>query len=598
MLRDRGKHDSLWRRLARLLSFAAPYRVRIGASLLVILVGAILSLVFPLGIQALLDTALQKRDAGLLHLLGVGLLLLFVFRGAVVYFGGYVLGLVGERIVLDLRTRLYGHLHSLDFLTFTNQRIGDLTSRLTSDAASIRNAVTETMVGAALQLFQLAGSVAIMLWLNWRLGFLVVLVAPAASVISRAYGPRLRENAKKVQEGQGRAVAVAQEGLSAVHVVRAFDRAPYEVGRFQEAARALYEAVRGATHTSSFFRALINVVTAMASIIMFWVGGIEVLSGRLTAGELVAFLFYSQGIGQGVAQLAGVYAELSAAAGASDRVFEILDMSPKIVDAPGAAAPAAIEGAIEFQDVGFTYDSGSPVLKGLTFAVAPGETVALVGLSGGGKTTILHLLARFFDPTAGRILLDGRDLRSLSVPWLRRQIALVSQDVFLFGTTVKENIRYGRLEATDAEVESAARAANAHEFILDLPRGYDTEVGERGAKLSGGQRQRIALARAFLKNSKILVLDEATSAVDSASEGRIHEAMESLRRGRTIVVVAHRLGTVMRADRLLVVQDGRVVQAGSHETLRAVPGVYRTLLENQLEPAARGADEARQAVET
>lgn len=586
---DRGTRDTLGGRLSRLLSFASPYRAQMAVTFSVILVGAILTLLFPLGIQYLLDTALHSKDAGLLNLLGLGLLVLFIFRGILVYVGGYVLGLVGERIVLDLRQRLYAHLQALDFLTFTNQRIGDLTSRLTSDAASIRTAVTETLVGAVLQVFQLTGSVVIMMWLNWKLGLLVMLVAPAASLISRGYGPALRENAKRVQEQTGRVVAVAQEGLSAVHVVKAFGRGPYEVDRFLKATAALFEAVRRSTRVGAFFRALINVVTAMASIALFWVGGLEVLSGSVTPGELVAFLFYSQAIAQGVAQLAGVYADLNAAAGASDRVFEILDMKPVVVDAPDAVAPAAVEGGIEFQDVRFGYNSHNPILQSLTFAVNPGETVALIGLSGGGKTTILHLLSRFFDPTDGRILLDGRDLRSLKLDWLRQQITLVSQDVYLFGTSIRENIRYGRLEATDLEVEAAARVANAHEFILELPQGYDTDVGERGVKLSGGQRQRVALARAFLKDSRILILDEATSAVDSASEGRILAAMDAFRDGRTIIIVAHRLGTVMRADRLFVVQDGRIVQTGSHEALRGEPGAYRFLLENQLQPSAESA---------
>ena len=581
-----AQQPRLWRQLRRILAYARPQRLPILIGLLVFMAANGLSLVLPLGIRTLLDTALQRSEPSLLHMLALGLLGLFLVRFALGYVGAYLLMLAGERMVLDLRKHLYRHLHSLDLRFFHDQRIGDLSSRLSSDTAAIRNAVTETLAAALLQLVQLVGALAIMLAINWRLSLLVLLAAPAATFISQTFAPRLRKIAHAVQEQLGRTLAVAQEALAGYQVVKAFARGPYETGRYGQALEKLFVTARTSARINSFFRSLIALVAAISTIALFWFGGLEVIQGRLSAGDLVAFLFYSQMITQSLTLLAQQYTEIHLILGVSRRVFEILDLEPAIRDAPDARALPTTRGHLAFEGVSFGYTPGHPVLHDIALTVEPGETVAIVGASGAGKTTLLHLVNRFFEPTAGRILLDGCDLRELKVDWLREQVAFVPQDTFLFGLTVRENIRYGRLDADDREIEEAAVTANAAEFILQLPAGYETEIGERGVKLSGGQRQRLAIARALLKDAPILVLDEATSAVDSVSERLIQEAVERMRRGRTTLIVAHRLGTVVRADRILVVVDGRIVQIGTHEEMIAREGPYQELVRSQFYTAA------------
>lgn len=578
---------SVWRRLRRIFAMLRAHRLRVAAAVAAVLATAAVGLLFPLGIRALVDAALAGGRADLLHLLALGLLTLFVLRSGLAWAGSYLLETTGERLVMDLRSQLFRHLHGLDLQFFARQRIGDLVSRLSGDAAAIRNAVTETAVSLLNQLFQLAGAALVMLVLNWRLALIVLAVAPAATLVTRAFAPRLRRLAHQVQVETGNSVALAQESLSGVHVVQAFARSAREAERYDDSLAALFARIRRAIASNALFRAIVGLVTAAASVAIFWYGGLELVSGRLSAGDLVAFLFYSQTVATSLGVLAGLWTDLSFAVGASDRVFELLDVRSSVVEAPGAVAPARVLGEVRFEGVRFAYDGAGTVLDGVSFVARPGETVALVGLSGAGKTTLLHLLLRFFDPAGGRILLDGRDLRGLPLAWLREQVALVSQDVFLFAGSIGENIRFGRPEAGNEEVAAAARAAHADRFIDALPAGYDTEVGERGVKLSGGERQRLALARAFLKDAPILVLDEATSAVDAEAERGIRQALERLSDRRTTIVVAHRLSTVRAADRVVVLDRGGVREQGTPDDLLARPGgLYRRLVADQMLAAA------------
>ncbi len=363
----------------------------------------------------------------------------------------------------------------------------------------------------------------------------------------------------------------------AVRLVKAFAREPYEVQRYNAAVENLFGEARRRVVISQIFWSVVGTTFMLALVAIFWFGGTEVLAGRLTAGDLVAFIFYAFNIARSVGGLSQLYTVFNSAAGASERIFELLDTTPEVRDAPGATTLPPVRGAVRFEDVSFQYEPGRPVLRGITLSVEPGETVALVGPSGAGKTTLLNLIPRFYDPTAGRLLVDGHDLRAVTLRSLRTQIAVVPQEVHLFGTSIRENIRYGRLDATDAEIEAAARAANAHAFIEALPDGYDTTVGERGLKLSGGQRQRIAIARALLRDARILLLDEATSSLDSASEALVQEALERLMTDRTTFIIAHRLSTVLHADRIVVLDRGRIVQQGTHAALVAEDGLYRDL---------------------
>lgn len=524
--------------------------------------------------------------------------MLFVIRAGLNFLGGYILRWTGERVVTDLRARVYQHLHTLGLGYFSRKRIGDITSCLTNDVASVRAAVTDAVVSLLIQFFKLAGSIALMLVLNWRLSLLVLVVVSLVTIVSRFSGGVLRRLARSVQDRLADTTAIAEEALSGIHVVKAFARVPYEVDRYNHAVEILFDASRRRALVMAFYGAVVNLLFVLAVVAIFWYGGIEVLAGRLTAGELVAFLFYALNISQSVGQLTQLYATFNTAAGASARIFELLDTQPEIMDARGAIAPPRLRGAVCFEHVGFSYNNGHPVLHDITLQVRPGETVALVGPSGAGKTTLLHLIPRFFDPAHGRVLIDGRDVRSIRLQCLREQIAVVTQEVHLFCASIKENIRYGRLGASDAGIQVAARTANAHGFILDLPDGYDTDIGERGVKLSGGQRQRIAIARALLRDVPILLLDEATSSLDTESEALIQEAMKRLTCERTTFIIAHRLATVQEADRIFVVENGSITECGTHEELVTRRGLYSRLAVRQLSPTRFGSRQTDYPAET
>jgi subfamily B ATP-binding cassette protein MsbA len=547
-----------------------------------ILLATAVQLSLPLGIRMLFDQMLLSGQLRTLNLIALALLGLFILRATFSFVGTYVLHITGDRIITDLRERLLRHMHSLGLRYFSHQRVGDLTSRLSSDASSLREAVTEMLVASILNIFLLTGSIAVMLAMNWRLSLIVLATAPVATYISRAFSPRFQEVATRLQDQLARATAVAQESLAAILLVKSYARNRHEGDRYGSAIEKVYTASVTMRRLNAVFTSLITFIGSASTIAIFWFGGIEVLGGRLTAGALVAFLLYSQSITQSFNQLSQLYAALNRVAGASQRVFEILDTKPEIDDLADAVPLQSAIGKVQFADVSFSYEEEREVLHSIDFEVEPGQTVALVGPSGAGKSTLLSLIPRLYDASHGEVRIDGRDVREYQLQTLREQIAVVTQEVFLFGLSVRDNIRYGRLDASDEEVEAAAQAANAYQFIAQMTHGFDTEVGERGVRLSGGERQRISIARALLKNAPILLLDEATSSVDATSEALIQEAVERLRKRRTTFVIAHRLATVRNADRILVMDGGSIVESGSHEELLLQHGLYHQLVQTQL----------------
>jgi subfamily B ATP-binding cassette protein MsbA len=546
------------RPLHRMVALARPHASGIALCLVLILITMAIQLSLPLGVRLIFDRVLGTGGDGHVHLIAAGLLLVFVLRSLLGYFGQFLLQRIGDRIVTDLRRLLFDHYHALSLGYHQQRQVGDLLSRLSLDVAALRNVVSNLAVSCMTNVFQLVGATAVMLWMDWRLGLIVLATAPLVTVTARLFDPAFRRLSAGVQDALADANSIAQESLSGIEVTKTFARGTHEVERYGGAMTRFFAAAVAARKADAGFNALVAFLTSFSTIAIFWFGGLAVAEGTLSAGTLVAFLLYSQTVTQGIAGIAQHYSGFSQAAGASRRVFEILDTGTETHDRPGAVPFRATRAIVGFDGVGFEYRAGSPVLEDINLCARPGETVALVGASGAGKSTLLKLIPRLFDTSAGVVSINGRDVRDYTLQSLREAVAVVPQDVFLFGGTLRENIRYGRLDATDDEVAAAARAANAQEFIERLPDGYDTLVGERGVQLSGGQRQRIAIARALLKDAPILILDEATSAVDAHSEALIREAVERLKAQRTTFVIAHRPATVRSADQTVTLTRGRI----------------------------------------
>jgi subfamily B ATP-binding cassette protein MsbA len=571
--------------LARLWPRVRPYRGGLALATVALLLSAAIGLAFPQIVRYLLDAAFLRHDRSLLDRIALLLLALFAVQSGLNYVQTYYLSATGERAVAGLRRELFDKLLTMPPGFFAERRTGELTSRLTTDVGLLQSVMSHQIAEFSRQALALIGGVAVLTYMQPRLTFTALGVVPVVVGSAFFFGRRLRKMTTGVQDRVAEATAVAEEALSQIRTVQSFVQEPAERQRYADRVLASVRAALVRAEVRGVFFGVLTFATFGGIVFVLWQGGLLVLDGKLTPGALVSFLLYTVTIAAAIGGLASFFSSYQEAVGAAQRVFELLETTSPIADPPfPKSLPRPVRGAVTFDHISFRYhpDPAVPwVLREIDLAVAPGEIVALVGPSGAGKTTLVSLLPRFWDVREGRILLDGINIRDLRLADLRVAIGVVPQEPALFSGSVRENIAYGRPSATQEAVEAAAQAAHAHEFVQRLPEGYDTVVGERGVKLSGGQRQRIAIARALLKDPAVLILDEATSSLDTESERLIEDAMERLLAGRTTLIIAHRLSTVRRADRLVVLDHGQIVEEGSHAELLARGGLYARLYQHQ-----------------
>jgi ABC-type multidrug transport system fused ATPase/permease subunit len=569
-----------------IVDLARPYRRLLLVILAAMTVETLAGLAGPWPLKVIIDRVAgpgRGPDWPMLAALAAGaVVLIALVHGVASYVDSYYTESVGQRVANDLRMRVYDHLECLSFSYFDTHQTGDLLSTITDDVATVQDFISTSTLSIVIDAMTIVGMLALMFWLNWRFSLFVLLITPVLLLSINRFRREVKQATREVRRRESDIVSVIQTGLESIRTVQAFDGHEIESARLDRVSRATVDAALNARRVKSLLSPSIDLVVAGCTALVLWRGAALTVSGAMTAGALVVFLAYLAKFFKPVQDLAKMTNTVAQTNVALERITSILDIEINVQELPDARDPEPFEGAVVFDHVGFSYAPGAPVLRDVSFAVRAGQFVGIVGPTGSGKSTIASLIPRFYDPTAGRILIDGVDVRAFTLRGIRRQIGFVLQDTVLFRGTVRDNIAYGRHRASDAEIVEAAQLANAHEFIIKMPGGYDAPVGERGVTLSGGQRQRIGIARAFIRNAPILILDEPTAALDSEAEHLVFEGVERLAHGRTVIMIAHRLNTLRRADAILVLEDGEIAERGTHDELLALNGVYTSLYATQM----------------
>ncbi len=577
-------------KVRRLLAYFRPYKLKYGLGLLFLFLTGLTALAFPMMIGKLVNSASDSaKILADIDRIAIFLFMLFAAQSVFSYFRIYLFVNVTENVLAALRRDTYGHLIRLPMTFFSQRRVGELNSRIATDISMLSETFTTVVAEFLRQSMLIVGGIAFLAYTSVKLTLMMLSIVPLVAVFAVVFGRAIRKISKETQDRIADSNTIVEETVSGISSVKAFANERFEIGRYAKSTYDIIDvALRGAK-ARGLFASFIIFCLFGSIVAVIWFGVRLVHAGEMGIGDMFQFVLYSVFVGASIGGIAEMYAQIQKAVGAIERILEILDEKAEPYSNATGAGQYPLEGVLEFSDVSFRYPSRPEigVLNSVSFKAKKGETIALVGPSGSGKSTMASFVLRFYDPDAGQVLFDGKDAREFDLEFLRNQMAMVPQDVLLFGGTIRENIEYGKPGATMNEIAEASKKANAHEFISSFPEGYETVVGERGIKLSGGQRQRIAIARAVLKDPKILILDEATSSLDSESERLVQEALDKLMQGRTSLVIAHRLSTIRNADRILVLDRGKIIESGSHrELLELKGGLYKNLLELQMEGAS------------
>ena len=570
----------------RLLGYLRPYRGKLALALVCMVLVSLTTLALPwiLG-RELIDRVILGKNVLLLNLIAIALVILVAVKGLFSYGQTYLMSFVGYRLITDLRNQVYQHLQRLSLSFYKRKRTGEIMSRVVTDVNVLQEIVVESVAKMILNLLIIAGVLGFIFYIHWKLSLCVLAVVPLLALTVRRFGSRIKKFSTSVQVKIADISSLLQETIAGIEVVKSFATEEKEVKKFQQENIRNFRLAMRRTRVVALLSPLVEILTTIGLSAILWYGAREVITGGLTTGKLIAFLGYVSLVTHPLNQLGKTYSLYQRALASAERIFEILDTEPEIKELPGAIQLPPIEGHIRFKDVSFGYNSKELILENISLEIKPGESVALVGPSGVGKSTLVSLIPRFYDSTSGVVTIDGYDVKKVKLASLRQQISIVPQETILFNGTIGDNIAYGRPEATDEEIAEAAKRSNADRFIESLSQGYDTEVGERGVKISGGERQRIAIARAILRNPRILILDEATSAVDSETELLIQQALRHLMKERSTLIIAHRLSTIQNARKVVVLSQRRIEDIGSHEELLTQGGFYTKLYKNQFRPA-------------